>query len=83
VPWDIGVLHAATSAYLVSGSETGRSSAVDVSDADEIDRAAANAALRDDSERIALISILPSIRNGSLVTPDAVCTGTEPKRVTL
>ena len=36
-----------------------------------------------DRERTAFWSISPAIRNGSLVSPDADCTGTEPATVTL
>jgi hypothetical protein len=65
---------------LVSGSETGWSSAMDVLDTDPVDAIAARAALRDELERIATMSILPSIRNGSLLSRGSVRTGTETAR---
>jgi hypothetical protein len=47
-------------------------------DPDASNRIPSNAAFRDAAERIAAISILPSIRNGSFVSPDADCTRTQP-----
>jgi hypothetical protein len=70
--------YAATAAFRVSGSETGRSSAVAVSDTAGSDRMTADAALRHESDRIAAMSILPSIRKGSFLSPDSVRTGMEP-----
>jgi hypothetical protein len=41
-----------------------------VSAGDSVDHIAANAAFRHELERIATMSIWPSIRNGSLLSPD-------------
>jgi hypothetical protein len=57
-------------------------SVVDVSDTDAADCIVAKAALRDELERIAAMSILPSIRNSSLLYPDSVRTEMEPTIVT-
>jgi hypothetical protein len=57
--------------------------AVEASDTDAVDRMTAIAALRQELERIAAMSILPSIRNGSLLSPDSVRTGMVPTIVTL
>jgi hypothetical protein len=72
----------ATSAYLIRGNETGSTSAVHVPDTDAADRIAVKAALRDEFERIAAMSILPSIRKSSLLSPDSVRTGMEFPRAT-
>jgi uncharacterized metal-binding protein len=69
-----GVCYAAIS-HIVNGSETNGSSAVAVSGADAFGRIAADAALRHELERIAAMSILPSIRKGSPVSADAVRKG--------
>ena len=45
---------------------------------DSVDHIAANAAFRHELERIATMSILPSVRKGSLFSPDSVRTGMEP-----
>ena len=52
-------------------------------DTDAFDRIAANAAFRHELARIAAMSILPSIRNDSLLSPDSVRTGMVPTIVTL
>jgi hypothetical protein len=56
---------------------------VDIAGIDAFARIAAKAALRHELERIAAMSILASIRNGSLLSPDSVRTGMVPTIATL